>query len=112
MSKKMTYKIIIEDCTKTDSCTQAELEALIGLFEHNAKQTSSTFARKAWFDLTDFAIAKQKGVDRFSLLLMREQSNGKEKWIGKFEYGSKCVKIVGVLEDVIAHETQSHGLQK
>ncbi len=112
MGKKMTYKMIIEDCTKTDSCTQAELEALISLFEHNAKQTSGTFARKAWFDLTDFAIAKQKGVDRFSLLLMREQANGKEKWIGKFEYGSKHLKIVGVLENVMPHETQNHDLQK
>jgi hypothetical protein len=46
----MTYKMIIEDCTKSDSYTQAE-----------------------------------------------------------FEYGSKSVKTVVVLEDVTDHETPNHG---
>lgn len=112
MSKKMTYKMIVEDCTKTDSCTQAELEAYISVFEYTAKSVSGTLARKAWFELSDFATATEQGIDRFSLLLSREQADSKEKWYGKFEYGSKSVKIVGVLEDVTSCETQSHDLQK
>jgi hypothetical protein len=112
MRKKMTYKMIVEDCTQTDSCTQAELEALIGIFEYGAKKISGTLARKAWFELSDFATAAERGIDRFSLLLSREQVGGKEKWHGKFEYGSKSVKILGVLEDFTGHETLNHEQQK
>lgn len=112
MSKKMTYKMIVEDCTKTDSCIQAELEALIGIFEYSAKKISCTLARKAWFELSDFATAKERGVERFTLLLSRETDGENEKWHGKFEYGSKTIKIVGTLEDIKDPETLNHGLQK
>lgn len=108
MSKKMTYKMIVEDCTQTASCTQAELEAFIGIFEYSAKKISGTLARKAWFQLSDFSTAAERGIDRFSLLLSREQVGSKEKWSGKFEYGSKSVRIVGVLEDATDHETPNH----
>lgn len=112
MNRKMTYKMIVEDCTKTDSCTHAELEAIVGIFEYAAKKISCTLARKAWFELADFAAAQERSIDHFSLLLTREQVGGKEKWNGKFEYGSKSVKIVGVLEDVTDHETRNYDLQK
>ena len=112
MNKKMTYKMIVEDCTKTDSCTQAELEAFIGIFEYTAKKISCTLARKAWFELSDFATAKERGVERFTLLLVREIDSSNEKWHGKFEYGSKTVKIVGKLEDIKSSETLNYGLQK
>ncbi len=112
MNKKMTCKMIIEDCTKTDSCTQAELEAFIGIFDYTAKNISCTLARKAWFDLSDFTTAKERGVECFTLLLVREIDNRNERWHGKFEYGSKTVKIVGKLEDIKDPETPNYGLQK
>jgi hypothetical protein len=62
------------------------------------KKTAITLARKAWFELTDYATAKQRGIDRFTLMLERRNVNDQEQWQGTFEYGSKNLKVIGTLE--------------
>lgn len=94
---KLFYKAMIEDI-QNDKCTDAELEALVGAFEYTVKRMATTLARKAWYELKDYATAKQHGIDRFTLTLERTDVLGQEQWHGKFEYGSKKLKVIATLE--------------
>lgn len=94
---KLFYKAMIED-VQNEKCSDAELEALLDAFEYTIKKTATTLARKAWFELEDYATAKQRGIDRFTLTLERKQISGQEQWHGTFENGSKKLKVIGCLE--------------
>lgn len=94
---KLFYKAMIEDI-QNDKCTDAELEALVGAFEHTVKRMATTLARKAWYELKDYATAKQHGIDRFMLTLERTDVLGQEQWHGTFTHGNKNLKMIGTLE--------------
>lgn len=94
---KMHYRAVIEDARNT-ACTDEELEVLIGIFTYAVKRTASTLARKAWFDLSDFATARENGVSGFLLRLDRENRDGKDHWRGTFECSSKKLIVLGYLE--------------
>ena len=94
---KLTYKAMIEDI-QNDRCTDAELEALLDTFETTVKRTATTLARKAWFNLADCATARHRGIDRFTLMLERQNVDGQEQWWGSFEGIGKMLKVIGTLE--------------
>ena len=94
---KLFYKAIIED-VQNKKCTLAEQEALLNVFEYTLKKMASTLARKAWFELEDYATSKQYGIDRFTLMIERKEVLGQEQWHGFFEHGSKNLKVIGTLE--------------
>ena len=62
------------------------------------KRTATTLARKAWFQLEDFANAKSQGIDRFTLTVDRIDVRGQEQWWGIFEHGNKNLKVIATLE--------------
>ena len=101
---KLHYKAMIEDIqndpkgSASKKCTDAELEALLDAFEYTVKKMATTLARKSWHALEDYATSKQRGIDRFTLMLERKNISGQEQWHGTFEYGSKNLKIIGTLE--------------
>ena len=94
---KLFYKAMIEDI-QNDKCTDAELEALLDAFEYTVKKMATTLARRSWHELKDYATSKQRGINRFTLMLERTDVFGQEQWHGKFEYGSKKLKIIATLE--------------
>ena len=94
---KLFYKAMIEDI-QNEKCTDAELEALLDAFEYTVKKMATTLARKAWYELKDYATSKKQGIDRFTLTLERKDVLGQEQWHGVFEYGSKKLKVIGTLE--------------
>ncbi len=95
---KLFYKGMIEDI-QNDKCTDAELEALIDVFENTVKEMATTLARKSWYELEDYETAKQNGVDRFTLTLERRKVRGQEQWHGTFKYGRKNLKVIAMLEN-------------
>jgi len=95
---KLIYKGMIEDI-QNDKCTDAELEGLIISFEHIVKEMANTLARKSWYELRDYPMAKQNGIDRFNLTLERRKVSGHEQWRGTFEYGHKNLKVIATLEN-------------
>lgn len=95
---KLFYKAMIEDI-QNDKCSDEELSALVGVFEHTVRKMAITLARKAWYELKDYANAKHHGIDRFTLMLERKDINGQEQWHGIFKYGNKNLKIIGTLEN-------------
>ncbi len=102
---KIFYKAMIED-VRTEKCNDAELEALLEVFEYTVKHMARMLARKAWFELADYATASQSDIDRFTLMLERRMVNGKEQWWGNFEYGGKKLKVIGTLECVSSGSPQ------
>ena len=94
---KLFYKAMIED-VQNEKCTDAELEALLNAFEYTVKKMATTLARKSWYAMEDFAASKQRGIERFNLMLERKDVLGQEQWHGAFEYGSKNLKVIGTLE--------------
>lgn len=94
---KLFYKGMVEDI-QSEKCTDAEIEALLAAFDYTVKRTATTLARKAWFALEDYATSKERGIDRFMLVLYKETVNGQEQWHGTFEYGGKKLKVIATLE--------------
>ncbi len=94
---KIYYKGFIEDVVN-DKCTDQELEALIDAFEYTMKDLARTLARKAWFELKDYATAKKRKIENFTLTIERLEINGQEQWHGEFKNGNKNLKIIGTLE--------------
>lgn len=94
---RLFYKAIIED-VQNEKCTDSECEALLDAFEHTMKHIATTLARKAWFELQDYALAKKQGLGGFSLMIERENVLGQEHWTGIFENGDKSLKVIGMLE--------------
>lgn len=94
---KLFYKAMIED-VQNDRCTDAEIEALLDVFENVTKKTATTLARKAHFNLSDFFNSKKRGIHNFILTLERREINGQEQWWGNFEYGNKKLKVIATLE--------------
>ena len=95
--RKLHYKALIEDCVN-DKCTTAEQEQLMAVYGRTVKRVATTLARKTWFELADFAEAKENGIDGFSLMIEKTIYNGVEQWVGYFRNGDKNLKIIAILE--------------
>jgi hypothetical protein len=94
---KLLHKTRIEDI-QNEECTNAEREALLDTFEYTIKKMATTLARKAWYDLKDYATSKKQGIDHFTLKLEHKDVLGQEQWHGVFEYGNKNLEVIGTLE--------------
>ena len=96
MSKKF-YKAIIED-VENQNCTENEIKTLLDFFENIMKTTACTLARKTWFELSDAANAKSRGISEFSLMLEKQMIGQHEAWLGTFTNKTKNLKVLGSLE--------------
>lgn len=94
---KLLHKVIIEDI-ENENCTNTEQSALLRAFDYTLKTMATTLARKAWYELKDYATAKHNGIDAFTLMIERKNILGQEQWHGVFEYGSKTLTVIGTLE--------------
>jgi hypothetical protein len=91
------YKAMIED-VRNEKCSDSEIEGLLDVYASAVKQMATTSAIRSWFELEDFASAKSRGVNRFTLMLERRQVAGQEQWYGTFENGRKNLKVMATLE--------------
>lgn len=90
-------KAIIDDVTAQN--IEASLqENLLDLFEYAMKSVSTTLVREAKFDTTDFATAKERGYEGFTLLLRRGCFESPDLWLGVFQRGDRHLDVVGHLE--------------
>ena len=94
---KLHYKALIEDCVN-DKCSTAEQEQLLAIYGSTVKRLATTLARKASYELADFAGAKEQGIDGFSLVIEKQEFNDGEHWVGVFKNGHKNLKIIARLE--------------
>lgn len=71
---------------------------LLDLFESAMKSVASTLAREAKFDTTDFATAKARGCEGFTLLISRARTDSRNVWFGAFQRGNDRLDVIGHLE--------------
>lgn len=95
---KIYWKATIEDIHNTN-CSEIETELLIDLFIHTYKHMATTSARKAYYELKDFALySRREYLEDFILWIERTTVEGVDQWIGNFENGDKKLYILGMLE--------------
>ena len=68
------------------------------LFESAMKSVATTLVREAKFDTTDFATAKGRGCEGFTLLVSRTRADSRDGWFGAFQRGDERLDVVGHLE--------------
>ena len=96
MSNRYKKAVIDEVSARNiDSKTEANL---LDLFEYAMKSAASTLVREAKFDTSDFATAKERGCESFSLLVSRARADSSNEWLGAFQRGEQRLDVIGHLE--------------
>ncbi len=90
-------KAIIDDVNSHNIDASLQ-DHLLDLFESAMKSVATTLVREAKFDTTDFATAKMRGCEGFTLLLSRPRVDFRAGWIGVFQRGDERLDIIGHLE--------------
>ena len=71
---------------------------LLDLFESAMKSVATTLVREAKFDTSDFATAKARGCEGFTLLVSRARAESRDGWIGAFQRDHQSLDVIGHLE--------------
>jgi len=95
--KAQVKKAVIDDVTAAN--IDAKLQSnLLDLYEYAMKSVAATLVREAKFDTTDFATAKDRGCEGFTLLVSRARADSRDSWFGVFQRGDQRLEVVGHLE--------------
>lgn len=96
-SKKFASPEIID--VVNENCNAQETETLLDYFEYTMKSMACMLASKSWYALADYRTAKQNGVDKFSLMMERRETQEGDNyfWVGIFEQGNKRLEVMGIL---------------
>ena len=62
------------------------------------KSVATTLACEAKFDTADFATAKGRGCEGFTLLVSRTRTDSRDGWSGAFQRGDERLDVIGHLE--------------
>lgn len=71
---------------------------LLDLFESAMKSVARTLVREAKFATTDFATAKERGCEGFTLFMSRTDADLRDSWLGVFQRGDERLEVIGHLE--------------
>lgn len=96
MSNRFKHAVI-DDVTSRNIDASLQ-DHLLDLFESAMKSVAPTLVREAKFDTTDFATAKGRGCDGFTLLVSRTRTHFPAGWFGTFQRGYERLDVVGHLE--------------
>ncbi len=90
-------KAVIDDVTSRNIDANLQ-DNLLDLFESAMKSVATTLVREAKFDTTDFATAKARGCEGFTLLVSRTRADSRDSWFGAFQRGHERLDVIGHLE--------------
>ncbi len=90
-------RAIIDDVTSRNINANLQ-DYLLDIFESVMKSVSTTLVREAKFDTTDFATAKARGCEGFTLLMSRTHADSRYGWFGAFQRGDERLDVIGHLE--------------
>ncbi len=71
---------------------------LLDLFESAMKSVATTLIREAHFETSDFATAKMRNCEGFSLQLKKIKIEGTSAWLGTYQRGEQHLTVCGHLE--------------
>lgn len=95
---KNLFKNAVIDDVSSRSIDDALEASLLDIFESAMKTVATTLVREAKFDISDFASAKERGCQGFSLLVSRARSDSRNEWFGAFQRGEQRLDVIGHLE--------------
>ena len=90
-------KAVIDDVSPR-SIDDALQENLLDLFESAMRTVATTLIREAKFDTIDFATARARDCEGFSLLISRARADSRNEWFGAFQRGEQRLDVIGHLE--------------
>lgn len=90
-------KAVIDDVTSRNIDASLQ-DNLLDLFELAMKSVATTLVREAKFDTTDFATAKMRGCEGFTLLVSRARADSRHGWFGALQRGDERLDVIGHLE--------------
>ncbi len=96
MSNK--FKIAIIDDIISRNIDADQQSNLLDLFESAMKSLATTLVREAKFNTTDFATAKARGCEGFTLIVSRTHADSRYGWFGAFQRGDERLDVIGHLE--------------
>ncbi len=88
---------IIDDVTSRNIDASMQ-DTLLDLFESAMKSVATTLVREAKFDTSDFATAKARGCEGFTLLVSRTRADSRDGWLGAFQRDYQSLDVIGHLE--------------
>jgi hypothetical protein len=88
---------VIDDVTSRNIDASLQ-DNLLDLFESAMKSVATTLVREAKFDTTDFATAKGRGCEGFTLLVSHTRADSPDDWFGAFQRGDERLDVIGHLE--------------
>jgi hypothetical protein len=92
------YKKAIIDDVVPHNIDAALQDNLLELFESAMKTVATTLVREARFETTDFASAKARGCEGFTVLISRARTDSRADWSGTFQRGDERLDVMGHLE--------------
>jgi hypothetical protein len=92
MTSRYTIKIV-EDLI-AEGVESGEVAKLLDMAAYAVERIAPTLARRADFDLSDFATAKRRGIDGYALTLRRQGSRAQEAWTAEFVEGNRCLRAL------------------
>ncbi len=95
MTKRFTTKIVEDIVTK--GVSEHDITQLLDIAAYAIESIAPTLAKTAVFDLSDFSLAKRRGVSGFELFLTREKTKAHESWTAKFQRDDQNVTILLVV---------------
>jgi hypothetical protein len=96
MSNRFKHAVI-DDVTSCNIDNSLQ-DPLLDLFESAMKSVATTLVREAKFNTTDFATAKARGCEGFTLLMSRTRAESRDGWFGAFQRGDERLDVIGHLE--------------
>ena len=92
MSNRFKHAVI-DDVTSRNIDASLQ-EHLLDLFESAMKSVVSNLASRT----SDFATAKGRGCEGFTLLVSRTRADSRDGWFGAFQRGDERLDVIGHLE--------------
>ena len=90
-------RAVIDDVTSRN-INSSQQDYLLDLFESAMKSIATTLAREAKFDTSDFATAKTRDCECFTLRVSRIRTDSRTGWCGAFQRGEQHLDVIGHLE--------------
>lgn len=92
------FKQAVIDDVSSRNINGSLQDNLIDLFESTMKSVATTLVCEAKFDTTDFATAKARDCEGFTLLVSRIRADSRDGWFGAFQRGNQRLDVIGHLE--------------
>ena len=92
------FKRAVIDDLASCNIDASQQDYLLDLFESAMKSIAPTLVREAKFDTLDFATAKTRNCDGFTLHVSRVRTDSRIAWISAFQRGEQHLDVIGHLE--------------